>query len=143
MQSTLARPGPARPVTVLIVLLALDAGGAMAQDRWDRIDCYGSDCVNDRCNSGSCYRTDYSSSTDSCTCGTQPSVNNVGRCCDPDAGSSLGPPTIVTCAEYPEGRVGPLWDGRIVCLSHKQGGYPKTAAGVLYMCSPAPHREWR
>ena len=56
MQSTLARPGPARPVTVLIVLLALDAGGAMAQDRWDRIDCYGSDCVNDRCNSGSCYR---------------------------------------------------------------------------------------
>ena len=30
MMSTLARPGPARPMTVLLILLALDAGGAKA-----------------------------------------------------------------------------------------------------------------
>ena len=32
MMSTLARPGPARPLTVLLVLLALDTGGAKAQN---------------------------------------------------------------------------------------------------------------
>ena len=45
--STLAQPAPPRPMTVLLVLLALD--GAMAQDRWDRIACYDSNCLNDRC----------------------------------------------------------------------------------------------
>ena len=83
MRSTLARPGPARPSTVLLVLLALDAGGAMAQ------------------------------------------------CCDPDSGSIVSTPTYIACTDYPEGRAGRLWNGNTVCLSHKQTGYPKTAAGVL------------
>ena len=99
MRSTLARPGPARPITVLLVLLALDAGGAMAQ---------------------------------AFTPG--PSASSMtAQCCDPDDNSNYRTtyPTTIDCTDYPEGRVGRLWSGQLVCLSHMQGGYPKTAAGVL------------
>ena len=130
------------PIKALLVLLQLSStGGAMARTP-DLIDCFDADCKNARCNSGSCYCASCWRDWDavSCTCGAQASVKDLGRCCDPDAGGGSErdkknrPPTMANCAEYPEGRVGLLWDGRIVCLSHTQGGYPKTAAGV----SPAP-----
>ena len=52
-------------------------------------------------------------------------------CCDADAGSQISAPTIIACTDHPEGRVGRFWSGQIVCLSDGNGGYPKTAAGVL------------
>ena len=92
MRSTLSS---ARPITVLLILLGLDAGGAMAQN-------------------------------------STPNPNLANQvCCDADAGSQISAPTIIACTDYPEGRVGRFWSGQIVCLSDGNGGYPKTAAGVL------------
>ena len=107
MRSTLAQPGPARPITVLLILLALAAGGAMAQNAPDEDD-------------GAQNSTQYLANL----------ANQV--CCDEESTAPAN--TIfntIACTDYPTGRVGRLWSGQTVCLSQRNGGDPKTAAGVL------------
>jgi len=102
MRSTLAQPGSARPITVLLILLG--AGGAMAQNATNYDD-------------GDPHNPD-------------PNLANQ-VCCDPDSGSRSSAPTTIACTDYPTGRVGRHWSGQTACLSSQNGGYPKTAAGVL------------
>jgi len=112
MRSTLAQPGSSRPITVLLTLLALEAGGAMAIHL-------------DGHSNASLFPTNEPPTQNS----TQNLANQV--CCDPDSGSMNSAPAIIACTDYPTGRVGRYWSGQTVCLSDGNGGYPKTAAGVL------------
>ena len=81
MMSTLARPDPTRPMTVLLILLALDAGGAKAQ--------------TSTAATATCPDSSYSSSSrtmeviipDMCPCKGTVISSNCGDgsfCCSPD-----------------------------------------------------------